>query len=63
MAKEKEREIDDRIRNRQEAEARANVTFRLKIRLMEKFRKKCESKDITMASIIEELISDYLGEK
>jgi len=60
MAKVNTKEIVARIKKKQAEEERANVTFRLNKALMDKFRVRCESLDLSMASVIEEMIADFL---
>jgi hypothetical protein len=60
VAKATNKEIVARVKKKQALDSKANVTFRLNIALMDQFRAKCEQLDMSMAVILEELISDFL---
>jgi len=57
----KSKEIIQKLKNQEKENAKANVTFRLNVGLMNKLRKKCDADEISMNSVIEELIKDFLG--
>jgi hypothetical protein len=55
------KEIIKKIKEKREAEKKNNVTFRLSNELMERFKEKCEKNDISMTSVLEEMIQDFVN--
>lgn len=53
------KEVIQRIKERNAEEEKANYTFRLNMQMMERFKAKCQAEDVSMASVLEELISDF----
>ncbi len=60
MAKASSKEILAKVKNRQKEETKENITFRIKGELLNRFRERCEKEDVSMTSIIEELMSEFL---
>lgn len=60
MAKISNKEVVARLKKKQEAEAKGNVTFRLNIHLIEDFRKQCKVQKVSMTAVLEELIAEFL---
>jgi hypothetical protein len=56
------RNIVKKLKDKHELEAKTNFTFRLTIEMMKKFKEKCDKNDVSMASVIEELINGFNGE-
>lgn len=54
------KEIIKKIKEKREAEKKNNVTFRLSNELMEQFKEKCEKNDVSMTSVLEEMINDFV---
>lgn len=53
------RNVHKRVREREEAERKENVTFRLNVRLMRDFRKACKGR-ASMVGVLEELLRQFL---
>ena len=60
MAKLSNKDILNRIKKKQAEEAKANITFRMNIALMDKFRERCIELEMPMAVILEELILEFI---
>lgn len=54
------KEIIKNIKEKRESERKNNVTFRLSNELMDKFKEKCEKNDVSMTSVLEEMIQDFI---
>jgi hypothetical protein len=61
MAKTSGKEILSRVKKRQAEEVKTNITFRVKGELLERFRERCEKEGVSMTSVLEELIGDFLS--
>lgn len=48
-----------KLKDREAKEAKMNYTFRLTVALMDQFRSKCEKNDVSMASVVEEMIRHF----
>lgn len=60
MAKIDSKEVLERIRRRQAANSKSNYTYRLPDQIMRDFKKKCEKEGVSMTSVLEELIEEFL---
>jgi hypothetical protein len=60
MVKVSRKEIVDRVKKRQREVAKENVTFRLRGELLKRFRERCEKESVSMTSIVEELMAEFL---
>lgn len=60
MAKATSKEILIRVKEKAEAEERGNVTFRINKGLTMKFKAKCEQEGVSMAAVLEEMLSDFV---
>lgn len=49
------------IKDKKEAELKSNVTFRLSNELMKKFKEKCDKNGVSMTSVLEETIQDFIS--
>jgi hypothetical protein len=61
MAKIKGKDILDRIKKKEEADRKENVTFSLSVRLMTAFRKRCKDSDVALNTVLEELLGEFLA--
>ena len=61
MAKVSGKEIIAKVRKKQQDETRMNVTYRIKGDLLERFRNRCEKENVSMTSVIEELMENFLA--
>lgn len=55
------KEIIRSIKDKKESERKNNVTFRLSDTLMEKFKAKCDKNGVSMTSVLEEVIQDFIS--
>jgi len=60
MAKVSGKEILTKVKKKQQEEAKTNVTFRIKNELLDHFRTRCEKEGVSMTSVLEELINEFL---
>lgn len=49
------------IKDKKEAEIKSNVTFRLSIEHMKRFKEKCDKNGVSMTSVLEEMIQDFIS--
>lgn len=56
----KSKEIVKEIKSKADSERKLNYTFRLKVTTMEAFKKKCEEHEISMTSVIEEMLTSFI---
>ncbi len=54
------KELVKSIKEREKAEKKSNVTFRVNNTLMDALRNKCEQEDISMNKVIEMLIKEFV---
>lgn len=55
------KKVNKKIKEKREADKKANVTFRLPTNLMDNFRKACEKNEVSMTEALEALIEDYIS--
>lgn len=60
MKKTSPKELIKRIKDKAKSEEKANYTFRFTSTLMVDFKTKCEKNEVSMASILEEMIRDFV---
>lgn len=53
------KEVIKKIKEKREADKKANVTFRLPASLMDNFRQACEKNGVSMTEALEELILGF----
>lgn len=56
------KDVIKKIKAREEADAKANFTFRLNLKLMEEFKQHCQKNGVSMASVVEELMRALVQE-
>lgn len=55
------KEIVKEIKEKREAEKKANVTFRLSANLMDNFRDSCEKHEVSMTEALENMIQHFIS--
>ncbi|WP_413289301.1 hypothetical protein [Bdellovibrio sp. HCB337] len=60
MAKISSKHIVKALKEKEKSEEKANITFRLNVDLLNSFREKCKKEDVSMASVIEMLLKDFI---
>ena len=61
MKKRTAKDIIDHLKDKKRQEDRANATFRFNSTLLSRFKGKCEKEGLSMTSVLEELMTDFLG--
>lgn len=61
MKKTPAKDMIQKIKQKQNAEKKSNYTFRLSDSLMEIFKTRCEKGDVTMTSVVEEYIKEFVA--
>lgn len=57
--KKRSTEIIESVKKQERLNSRKNFTFRLKESLIEDFKKKCAERNVSMTSVLEELLNHF----
>ena len=60
MKKQTPKDILKKIREQKSAYKKTNHTFSLNVTVMERFKEKCEKEAVSMASVVEEMIRNFI---